>query len=39
MAYRELIIPFRARSYVMRYRLFEQRVIIVRVWHGLEERI
>ena len=38
MNYRELTIPFGARAYVARYRLFEGRVIIVRIWHGLEDR-
>ena len=36
--FRELIVPFGARAYVVRYRLFGERVIIVRVWHGLEDR-
>lgn len=38
MRFRELVIPFGARAYVVRYRVFEDRVIIVRVWHGLEDR-
>lgn len=38
MDYRELIIPFGARAYVARYRLLGDRVIIVRIWHGLEKR-
>ena len=38
MAYRELTVPFGARGYVVRYRVFGERVIIVRVWHGLEAR-
>lgn len=37
-AYRELIVPFGARGYVVRYRVLGARVVIVRVWHGLEER-
>ncbi|MEM1086444.1 MAG: type II toxin-antitoxin system RelE/ParE family toxin [Pseudomonadota bacterium] len=37
-AYRELTVVFGARGYVVRYRLMEDRVIIVRVWHGLEDR-
>ena len=35
MAYRELTVPFGARGYVVRYRVSGERVIIVRVWHGL----
>ena len=35
--FRELPIRFGAKGYVARYRIFEGRVIIVRVWHGLEE--
>lgn len=38
MAYRELTVPFGARGYVVRYRVLGERVIIVRVWHGLEAR-
>lgn len=37
-AFRELHIRFGAKGYAARYRLFEERVIIVRVWHALEER-
>ncbi|MDA0656769.1 MAG: type II toxin-antitoxin system RelE/ParE family toxin [Proteobacteria bacterium] len=36
--YRELPVQFGAKGYVIRYRLHEDRVIIVRVWHGLQER-
>lgn len=38
MAYRELPVRFGARGYVIRYRLFDEKVVIVRVWHALEER-
>jgi len=38
LAYRELIVPFGARAYEARYRLIDDRVVIVRVWHGLEDR-
>jgi len=38
MAYRELVVPFGARGYVVRYRVVGARVVIVRVWHGLEAR-
>ncbi|MGH7815032.1 MAG: type II toxin-antitoxin system RelE/ParE family toxin [Candidatus Binataceae bacterium] len=38
--FRDLFIPFGARGYVLRYRLEEPAggVVIVRVWHGLEQR-
>lgn len=37
--YRTLSVRFGARGYVVRYRLFEEQVIIVRVvWHALEDR-
>jgi plasmid stabilization system protein ParE len=35
---RELFIPFRAGFYVLRYFLTNNVVIIVRVWHGREDR-
>jgi len=37
-AFRELTVPFGARGYVIRYRTQANRVIIVRVWRGLENR-
>ncbi len=36
--FRELSVPFGSRGYVIRYRLHEDDVIIVRVWHALEDR-
>jgi plasmid stabilization system protein ParE len=37
---RELIIPFGAGAYVLRYRLDgDQAVVIIRVWHGREDRV
>jgi plasmid stabilization system protein ParE len=36
--YRTLPVRFGARGYVVRYRLFEEQIVIVRVWHGLEAR-
>ena len=36
--FRELPVYFGARGYVIRYREFEEQVIIVRVWHAREER-
>jgi toxin ParE1/3/4 len=38
MNFRELPVRFGARGYVVRYRLVDDDVIIVRVWHGLEDR-
>ena len=35
---RELFLPFGASSYVLRYLIDEQTVVIVRVWHGRENR-
>lgn len=35
---RELLIPFGKRGYVMRCRVVGEEIIILRVWHGLEER-
>jgi plasmid stabilization system protein ParE len=38
--YRELIVPFGAGAYVIRYRIDHRRdaVIITRIWHGREQR-
>lgn len=35
---RELFLPFGASSYVLRYIIDGQTVVIVRVWHGKENR-
>jgi plasmid stabilization system protein ParE len=35
---RELFLPFGASSYVLRYLIDGQTVVIVRVWHGRENR-
>ena len=35
---RELFLPFGASSYVLRYLIDRQTVVIVRVWHGRENR-
>ena len=35
---RELFVPFGQRGYVLRYRLDEETIVILRLWHGLEER-
>ena len=37
-SFRELPVRFGARGYIIRYRIFEDRVFIARVWHELEER-
>lgn len=36
--YREWPVRFGAKNYVIRYRLLEAAIVIVRVWHGLEDR-
>lgn len=37
--FRDLFIPFGTRGYILRYRLTTNKsIIIVRVWHGREER-
>jgi len=35
---RELVVPFGAGAYVLRYRLHQDTVVILRVWHSREER-
>ena len=35
---RELFVPFGQRGYVIRYRLDENAIIILKIWHGLEDR-
>lgn len=35
---RELLVPFGQRGYVLRYRLEDQTVFVLRVWHSLEKR-
>ena len=36
---RELVVPFGAGAYVLRYRLYQDTVVILRVWHNREERV
>ena len=36
---RELLVPFGAGAYVLRYRIHEDTVIIIRVWHSREQRL
>ncbi len=38
MDFRELPVRFGARGYVIRYRHYREEVIILRVWHALEDR-
>lgn len=35
---RELFVPFGHRGYVIRYRLDSDAIVILKIWHGLEER-
>ena len=35
---RELVIPFGAGAYVLRYRVHDDTVVVIRVWHGREAR-
>jgi plasmid stabilization system protein ParE len=35
---RELFIPFGQRGYILRYRLHENTIVILRLWHGREDR-
>jgi plasmid stabilization system protein ParE len=36
--FRELSVSFGARGYVIRYRETENQLVIVRIWHALEDR-
>ncbi len=35
---REILLPFGAGGYVLRYRIEQQIVVIIRVWHSRENR-
>lgn len=35
---RELLLPFGSGAYVLRYLIHQNRIVIVRVWHGREDR-
>lgn len=35
---RELFVPFGRRGYIIRYRIEESAVIILKIWHSLEDR-
>lgn len=36
--FNELFIPFGQRGYVMRYRVENEKIIILRIWHARENR-
>ena len=35
---RELFMPFGIGAYVLRYRLHEEHIVVIRVWHSRESR-
>jgi plasmid stabilization system protein ParE len=35
---RKFSVPFGERGYLLRYRLHEGAIVILRIWHGLEDR-
>jgi plasmid stabilization system protein ParE len=41
LGYRELIVPFGAGAYIVRYRIDRRQnaVVITRLWHGRERRV
>lgn len=38
ISFRECVVSFGARGYIIRYRFVDQKVVIARIWHGLEDR-
>lgn len=36
---RELALPFGASAYILRYRLHENAIVVIRIWHGKEQRL
>jgi len=38
-ARRELFIPFGVSAYVLRYRIHEETIVVLRVWHSREVRL
>jgi len=38
-AFRDLYVPFGRGGYTIRYRLTQQTILIVRVWHSREQRV
>lgn len=35
---RELFAPFGQRGYILRYQIIDRRIVILKVWHALEDR-
>ena len=35
---RELMVPFGQRGYAVRYRLDGETIVVLRIWHSLEDR-
>lgn len=35
---RELFVPFGKRGYLIRYRIDDTAIVILKIWHSLEER-
>lgn len=35
---RQLFVPFGKRGYVIRYRIDDDAIVILKIWHSLEER-
>jgi len=38
MAGREFFIPFGASAYLLRYRIHDDTLVVIRVWHSREAR-
>ena len=36
---REVRVPFGAGAYVLRYRMHEETIVVIRIWHSREERV
>ena len=36
---RKLHLPLGASAYVLRYRIHEDTIVVIRVWHGKEQRV
>jgi plasmid stabilization system protein ParE len=36
---REISVPFGAGAYVLRYRLHDETIVVIRVWHSREARV
>ncbi len=35
---RELFAPFGQRGYILRYQIIDRRIVILKIWHTLEDR-